>query len=61
MEAAVGLCRGNFLAGYYDDWIINERYRLASLLVEAMARSMIIQKAKNERNAALATVRRLLE
>jgi DNA-binding SARP family transcriptional activator len=28
LQSAVALYRGNFLDGFYDDWIINERYRL---------------------------------
>jgi two-component SAPR family response regulator len=28
LQSAVALCRGDFLDGFYDDWIINERYRL---------------------------------
>jgi len=28
LQSAVALYRGHFLDGFYDDWIINERYRL---------------------------------
>src|SRR5690606_31985015 len=41
LQAAVALYQGEFLAGFYDDWIVSERYRLQSLYEEALARMMI--------------------
>jgi hypothetical protein len=40
LQAAVALYRGDFLDGFYDDWVLNERYRLETLFSEALARLM---------------------
>ena len=61
LQAAVALHRGDFLDGFYDDWIINERYRLETLFSETLARLMAVQKARGEHKAALATALRLLD
>ena len=58
--AAVDLYRGDFLDGFYDDWIINERYRLETLFLEALARLMVGHETRGEHQAALATALRLL-
>jgi DNA-binding SARP family transcriptional activator len=57
----VALYRNDFLDGFYDDWIINERYRLETLFSEALARLMVGQEAKGEHEAALSTALRLLD
>jgi len=61
LQAAVALYRGDFLDGFYDDWIINERYRLESLATEARARLMLAQEARGEHQVALGTALRLLD
>ena len=61
LQAAVALYRGDFLDGFYGDWIINERYRLETLFSEALARLMVTQEANGEHEAALATALRLLD
>jgi oligopeptide transport system substrate-binding protein len=61
LQSAVTLYRGNFLDGFYDDWIINERYRLETLFSKALARLMVAQEAGGEHSAALATALRLLD
>jgi DNA-binding SARP family transcriptional activator len=60
LEAAVGLYRGDFLDGFYDDWILNERYRLETLFSAALARLMAAQEASGEHGAVLTTAQRLL-
>jgi len=60
LQRAVALYRGDFLDGFYDDWIINERYRLETLLLKALARLMVGHEARGEHDAALATALRLL-
>jgi DNA-binding SARP family transcriptional activator len=60
LQLAVALYRGDFLDGFYDDWIINERYRLETLFLEALARLMVGHEAQGEHEAALATALRLL-
>jgi len=61
LQAAVALYRGDFFDGFYDDWIINERYRLETLFCEALARLMVGQEARGEHDAALTTALRLLD
>jgi DNA-binding SARP family transcriptional activator len=60
LQSAVALYRGDFLDGFYDDWIISERYRLEGLFLEALARLMVGHETGGEHQAALATVLRLL-
>jgi DNA-binding SARP family transcriptional activator len=60
LEAAVALYQGEFLDGFYDDWIINERYRLETLFADVLARLMVAQEAGREHEAALSTALRLL-
>ena len=61
LQSGVGLYRGDFLDGFYDEWVITERYRLETLFTEALARLMIGQEAMGEHDAALSTALRLLE
>jgi ABC-type oligopeptide transport system substrate-binding subunit/DNA-binding SARP family transcriptional activator len=60
LQSAVALYRGDFLDGFYDDWIISERYRLETLFLDALARLMVGQETGGEHQAALATALRLL-
>jgi ABC-type oligopeptide transport system substrate-binding subunit/DNA-binding SARP family transcriptional activator len=60
LSSAVTLYRGDFLDGFYDDWIINERYRLETLFLEALARLMVCYERKGDPNGALATALQLL-
>ncbi len=59
--SGVALYRGDFLDGFYDEWIINERYRFEGLFCEALARVMVGQEARGAHDAALATALRLLD
>jgi DNA-binding SARP family transcriptional activator len=61
LQSAVSLHRGDFLDGFYDDWIINERHRLENLFCQALAQLMVCQEARSEHAAALVTALRLLE
>ena len=60
LQSAVTLYRGDFLDGFYDDWIISERYRLEALFLEALARLMVGHEIGGEHQAALAEALRLL-
>ena len=60
LQAAVALYRGDLLEGFYDDWILPERYRLDTLFAKALARLAAVHEAKAEYDAALATAQRLL-
>lgn len=61
LQAALALYRGNFLDGFYDDWIIGERYRLETLFVEALVRLMVAHEAQGKYEDGLAAALRLLE
>ena len=61
LEAAVALYRGDFLEAFYDEWVVEERYRLAVRCCEALARLMHRQEAEGQYHAALETAGRLLE
>jgi ABC-type oligopeptide transport system substrate-binding subunit/DNA-binding SARP family transcriptional activator len=60
LQSAIDLYQGDFLDGFYDDWIVNERYRLQTLFLEALARSMAGHEARGEHGAALTKALRLL-
>ncbi len=60
LQEAVDLYRGDFLDGFYDDWVISERYRLEALYTEALTRLMTGREAQAEHEAALAAALRLL-
>jgi len=60
VESAVALYRGDFLDGFYDDWVINERYRLETLFAEVLEWLMTCREAREEHTAVLTTAVRLL-
>jgi DNA-binding SARP family transcriptional activator len=60
LQAAVALNRGDFLDGFYDDWILSERYRLEAVFLETLARLLAIYEARRDYQAALATALLLL-
>ena len=61
LQAAVALYRGELLDGFYDDWILTERYRLEHLFCEALTRLMIAQEERGDYQAVLASAARLLQ
>jgi ABC-type oligopeptide transport system substrate-binding subunit/DNA-binding SARP family transcriptional activator len=61
LQSAVRLCRGDFMDGFYDDWILNERYRLEVLFSRALGMLMGLYESQGEYEAALATALRLVE
>jgi ABC-type oligopeptide transport system substrate-binding subunit/DNA-binding SARP family transcriptional activator len=61
LESAAGLYRGDFLDGFYDDWIITLRYRLETVFCDVLARLMFAQEAAGDQEAALSTALRLLD
>ena len=61
LKSVLTLYRGDFLDGFFDDWIISERYRLELLFLDTLARLMRWQEAIGEYYAALTTALNLLE
>lgn len=61
LEQAVEMYRGDFLDGFYDDWVLSERYPLESLHHDALAQLTAAYEALGAHEASLATALRLLD
>jgi ABC-type oligopeptide transport system substrate-binding subunit/DNA-binding SARP family transcriptional activator len=61
LRSAVELYRGDFMDGYYDDWVLDERYRLETLYTDALARLMTCLEAEADHGSALNIAQRLLD
>jgi DNA-binding SARP family transcriptional activator len=61
LQDAIILYKGDFLDGFYDDWVINERYRLQSLFIKALAKLMTLHERAGDHNDALYTAQELLK
>ncbi len=59
ISRAVELYRGEFLNGYYDDWLLPERERLRELFLVALERLIADCKTQGDYPRALAYARRL--
>ncbi len=59
LEAAVDLYRGEFLAGFYEDWTDFERQRLRSRYLGALERLVALHKARADYETALSYGRRI--
>ncbi|MFX1412053.1 MAG: BTAD domain-containing putative transcriptional regulator, partial [Promethearchaeota archaeon] len=60
LRDAVALYRGEFLAGYYDDWVLTERERLREILLQVLERLIDACKAQGEYEEALVYARQLV-
>jgi tetratricopeptide (TPR) repeat protein len=60
LAAAVELYRGDLLEGFYDDWCIEERYRLESLYLKALRRLMDWHEAHGDAREVLAYAQKYL-
>ncbi len=60
IACAVALYRGEFLNGYYDDWLLVERERLRELFLVALERLIVACKAQGDYQHALTYARRLV-
>jgi len=60
LQRAVALYRGDFLDGFYDDWCLEERYRLEGVYLRALERLMAVHEALDQPKAALRYGDRLL-
>ncbi len=61
LQSAVALYRGDLLDGFYHEWVIDERYRLETLFMEALARLMAGLEARGVSDSSLSVALRLLE
>ena len=61
LENARSQYKGEFMHGFYDDWIINERYRLQEIYHQTLARLMGLYENSQHHRDALATARLLLQ
>lgn len=61
LESAEALYKGDFLDGFYDDWIINVRYRLEGLLFDVLSRLITIYESEGDHKAALQKALRLID
>ncbi len=57
---AVDLYRGDLLEGFYDDWCLEERYRLESLYLDALARLVAWYDSQGDAGATLTYARKYL-
>lgn len=60
LRSAIELYRGEFLVGSYEDWIINERYRLENLYLDGLSHLMAAYESQSEFRSALETSLHLL-
>jgi predicted ATPase/DNA-binding SARP family transcriptional activator/Tfp pilus assembly protein PilF len=60
-EAITHLYRGEFLPGFYEDWNLRERDRLADLFVQVLLKRSVQFEAQNDLDTAIGTMRRALE
>jgi DNA-binding SARP family transcriptional activator/tetratricopeptide (TPR) repeat protein len=60
MQDAIALYRGDFLEHLYDDWCLEERYRLEARYLEALERLVAAHQALGQPQAALRDTQLLL-
>jgi len=59
LREAVGLYRGDFMAGYYDDWVLVERERLREMYLAALDRLLAFCRTQGDYEEALHYARQL--
>ncbi|MCO5187979.1 MAG: AAA family ATPase [Anaerolineae bacterium] len=60
-QAAIALYRGQFLEGFFDDWIVTERYRLETVYANVLTRVMDAYELSGDCESALSVAMLLLE
>ncbi|MBC7228305.1 MAG: tetratricopeptide repeat protein [Thermoflexales bacterium] len=60
LRQAVDLYRGDLLEGFYDDWCLEERYRLEALYLDALGRLVSWYESQGHAGAALAYAQKCL-
>ncbi len=61
LQSAISLYRGNFLEDFYDDWCVDERYRLEARFLTALTELIVACRALGDFEASLAYACRLLQ
>lgn len=59
LRHAVDLYRGDFLSGFYDDWVLVEQERLGQLYLQALSELIALAKGRGDYEEALVFARRL--
>ncbi|MFA9430716.1 BTAD domain-containing putative transcriptional regulator [Egicoccus sp. AB-alg2] len=59
LEQAVELYRGDFLAGHYDDWVLEEQQRLSQRYLDALTKLVAAARSSGAFEDALVYARRL--
>ncbi|MBW3576194.1 MAG: AAA family ATPase [Actinobacteria bacterium] len=59
LELAVDLYRGDFLSGFYDDWVVREQDRLQQRYLDALQQLVRLRKGGGDYQQALAYARRV--
>lgn len=60
LRSAVELYRGDLLEGFYDDWCIEERYRLEALYLDALSRLVVWHERQGDAATALVYAQKYL-
>jgi DNA-binding SARP family transcriptional activator len=61
LEAATQFYRGDFLDGLFDDWIINERYRLEEIFLDVLSRLISAYEQAGMAQAALQAAKWMIQ
>ena len=61
LQSAVQLYQGDFMEGFYDDWLLFEQERLRELYLEVLKELADCYKALKEYDQAIACCKRILE
>jgi DNA-binding SARP family transcriptional activator/Tfp pilus assembly protein PilF len=61
LEEAIELYQGDFMEGFYDDWVLFEQERLRELYLEALRELADCHKALKEYDRAIAYCKKILE
>jgi DNA-binding SARP family transcriptional activator len=61
LEKSISIYQGDFLDGYYDDWVISQRYRYQSQYIDASTQLMRYYQEQNDNHQVLDIALKLLK